>query len=99
MQTTQFPFIQVSGSPYEMGAQHGEKGKPQIDLFLDLLIGNRDRAALLSRTDTFAPLFEKYVPDLGEEIRGLAEGAKISFQEALLLQIRGEIHGVQSEGA
>ena len=99
MQMTQYPLVQVSGAPYEMGVQHGEQAKPQIDRFLDLLIGNRDRAALLSRTDTFAPLFEKYVPERVEEIRGLAEGAKISFQEALLLQIRGEIHGVQSEGA
>ena len=99
MKTTRFPLIQVSGTPYEMGVQHGKQGKAWIDRFLDLLLSGRNRAEVLSRTDAFAPLFQKYVPDLIAEIRGLAEGAQISFQEALLLQIRGEINGVQSDGA
>lgn len=99
MQTTQYPFIQVSGTPYEMGVQHGEQCEARIHRFLDILTRSRAREEILKRTDAFAPLFEKYVTERIEEVRGLAKGAKISFQEALLLQIRGEIGGVKSEQA
>jgi isopenicillin-N N-acyltransferase-like protein len=99
MQITQYPFIQVSGTPYEMGVQHGEQCEARIHRFLDMLTSGHAREEILKRTDAFAPLFEKYVPQRVEEVRGLAKGSKISFQEALLLQIRGEIGGVKSEEA
>src|SRR5689334_15611022 len=49
------------------------------------------RSAILARTHDFLPLFEQYCPLMVEELRGIAKGAQISFEEALLLQIRGEI--------
>src|SRR2546423_9818174 len=49
------------------------------------------RSAVLARTHDFLPLFEQYCPLMVEELRGIAKGAQISFEEALLLQIRGEV--------
>ncbi len=49
------------------------------------------RSSVLARTHDFLPLFAQYCPLMVEELRGIAKGAKISFEEALLLQIRGEI--------
>jgi isopenicillin-N N-acyltransferase-like protein len=49
------------------------------------------RAEVLQRTRAFLPLFERYAPGMVEELHGISEGARIDFEEALLLQIRGEI--------
>jgi isopenicillin-N N-acyltransferase-like protein len=46
---------------------------------------------VLKRTRDFIPLFERYCPLMLEELRGIAAGAGLSFEEALLLQIRGEV--------
>lgn len=49
------------------------------------------RDEILVKTHEFLPLFEHYCPAMLEELRGIADGAQISFEEALLLQIRGEV--------
>ena len=49
------------------------------------------RDEVLARTGDFLPLFEQYCPLMIEELHGIAIGAGISFEEALLLQIRGEV--------
>lgn len=98
----QFPFIKVTGSPYEMGYQHGQVCDDRIKKFVELIIKSASdgksvtKQDVLNRTKVFQPLFEEYCPKLIEEIRGLADGARISFEEALLLQIRGEINNVSS---
>jgi isopenicillin-N N-acyltransferase-like protein len=42
---------------------------------------------------TFLPAMEAFAPHLVEEIRGIAEGAKVSFAEALLVNVRAEVMG------
>lgn len=49
------------------------------------------RDDVLKKTREFLPLFEQYSPSMVQELRGIAEGARIPFEEALLLQIRGEV--------
>jgi len=99
----QFPLIKVAGSPYEMGYQHGQACEDRIRRFIQLIIegatggDSTRRQDVLNRTKVFQPLFEEYCPNLVEEVRGLAVGARISFEEALLLQIRGEINSVRAE--
>jgi isopenicillin-N N-acyltransferase-like protein len=46
---------------------------------------------VLEKTRDFVPLFERYCPRVLTELRGIAKGAGITFEEALLLQIRGEV--------
>jgi len=87
-----FPLIEVSGSPYEMGYQHGAQAAKLIERYLrwiEKLTGKlRD---LLSRNAlVFLPAIEALSPAYVEEVRGLADGADISFEEALLCQVRSE---------
>jgi isopenicillin-N N-acyltransferase-like protein len=104
-----FPQVTVRGGPFERGRQHGAQAGDLIAAHLAYLIdalcsGQRSRPAaptrgrLLERALAFLPLYEAYAPDLVEEIRGVAAGARISFAEALLLNVRGEALGVVDEG-
>lgn len=49
------------------------------------------RDEIFRKTREFLPLFEQYCPLMLVELKGIAKGAGISFEEALLLQIRGEV--------
>ena len=95
-----FPFVEVSGTAYDMGYQHGKQAADLVHKYLiwiDKLTGkSRDELCLSARA--FHLLIEKLSPLLMEEIRGLADGAGISFDEALLCQARGEAASVPPEG-
>jgi isopenicillin-N N-acyltransferase-like protein len=97
-----FPYIEVSGTPFQMGMQHGRQAAGQVRGFAEYLISaartagddrspEELRRAVLLGTHRFLPWFEQYCPTVLEEVRGLAEGAELTLEEALLLQIRGEI--------
>lgn len=91
--------IAVSGSPFERGAQYGETLRHDIRDFLSdhvarINIVRRDPLTLkeaLSMADSYIPHIEACTPQLAEEIRGLAQGAGISYREGMLLQLRREI--------
>jgi isopenicillin-N N-acyltransferase like protein len=97
-----FPYVEASGTPYQMGFQHGRQAAAPIGGFLDYLVRmshgsltgaeapEAARGRVLEAARRFLPLFEQHCPALLEEIRGVADGAGIRFEEALLLQIRGE---------
>jgi isopenicillin-N N-acyltransferase-like protein len=98
-----YPFIRVSGTPYEMGYQHGRQAAERIKRFVEIILKNAGvpeaatRRDVLERTKVFEPMFRHYVPELVEEIEGLKDGAGISFEETLLIQIRGEISHVGAD--
>jgi isopenicillin-N N-acyltransferase like protein len=96
-----FPYVEVSGSPYRMGCQHGRRAGAQVAAFVDYLVraSGREREEVLRAAARFRPLFERHCPVLLEEVRGLADGAGLRFEEALLPQIRGEIARVPAETA
>ena len=88
-----YPVIEVSGSPLEMGRQHGEKAKEQISRMLEYcfghttkrIIGGMERDVIV-HTEGLLPLAEDYAPDLVEECRGIAEGAGHDFREVFCMQ-------------
>ncbi|MFJ5264905.1 C45 family autoproteolytic acyltransferase/hydrolase [Streptomyces sp. NPDC088387] len=98
------PHLQLSGDPYQLGQQHGAARAARLRAFLD------DGLARLNHLldtpvslDSLEPILmafrseiEAGVPALAEEIRGLADGAGITQDEALLLQVRREILGYRS---
>ncbi len=96
-----FPYIEVSGTPYRMGREHGRQAATQIHGFVQHLVNcsGRSRVEVLTAAGRFRPLFERYCPLLVEEICGVADGAEIPFEEALLLQIRGEASPLLAERA
>jgi isopenicillin-N N-acyltransferase-like protein len=103
MEGHRFPLIEISGSSYAMGRQHGEAAADLIERYLLLIerITGRPREVLCRNALTFLPRIEALSPALLQEVRGLAEGAGVSFEEALLCQVRaeaGQVRAAMDEG-
>jgi predicted choloylglycine hydrolase len=89
----------VAGGPYEVGVQYGNAIAEEIDRFLrdDLARINRLRDAPLSPAAVSkfvgesAFWIEKELPAVAEQIAGLAAGAGITYEQAMLLQMRREL--------
>ena len=88
-----FPLIEVSGTSYEMGYQHGAQVTDLVKqylLWIEKLAG-QPLPEMVRMARAFLPALQDLSPALLEEIRGLADGAGISFDEALLCQVRSEV--------
>jgi predicted choloylglycine hydrolase len=97
------PFIRATGEPFEIGYQHGSARAGALHAFLDddlARIGRLSPAPV--SLDSLGSLLAAYsdqiaaaAPRLSAEIDGLASGAGISRDLAVLLQVRREIIGYQ----
>lgn len=95
------PLVRAHGEPFEAGLRHGRALAAPLRAFLDDGLTRLDRLLPRPRTlDELRPTLAAYdaeiakaAPDLAEELRGLAEGAALTYDEALLLQLRREIMG------
>jgi isopenicillin-N N-acyltransferase-like protein len=96
----EYPLIRAAGSHRELGRRHGEQAASKITAHLEKITSAErlSRDKLRERSSAYQPLFEKYCPHLLEEIRGLAEGARISLAEGLAVNIRGELSHAGQEG-
>ncbi len=85
------------GTHRKVGQDHGEalryKIKEHIELTYELAdkFSGVPREEVLSVTKKFEPFIEKYAPGFLDEIKGIGEGADITEEEAMLLQIRQEV--------
>ncbi len=95
-----FPLIYVSGTAYELGYQHGAQAAGLIQRYLLLIerVTGMPRDRLCRNALRFVPLLEAFNPKYLEEVRGLAAGAQISFDEAMLCQARAEAAYQYDEG-
>lgn len=95
-----FPYVEVSGSSHEMGLQHGQQAAPLIDRYLGWIEKQtgKTRRELGRRARAFLPLIQRLNPELLDEVRGLAEGAGLTFEEALVCQARGAAASAPAEG-
>ena len=87
--------VEVGGNPYEIGFQYG-RACPEIRKMLDIThqgFGGKDGTAVLM--DKYIPLYlpfaEKYAPEIVEEMKGMAAGAGLDFQDIFLMNITYEI--------
>ncbi len=87
-----FPLIEVRGSAYEMGQQYGEQAAELIRRYLVLIerLTGKPRDLLWRNAMKFLPRMKALSSLFVEEVSGLAEGAGISFEEAVLCQVRAE---------
>jgi isopenicillin-N N-acyltransferase like protein len=87
-----FPVLEVKGSAIEMGRQHGREAAPLIHRYLKWIerLTGKSRGELCANALRFAPYIQKLSPRYLEEVKGLAEGARIGFAEAMLCQARAE---------
>ena len=100
MGTTGLPTYEISGTRRELGRQHGEAAREQIRGSVAFYQESFERTAglkwaeILRQVPRWDPLIEAYLPGIGEELHGIAEGAGIRYEEVLALNARGELsHG------
>ncbi|MEO3973177.1 C45 family peptidase [Streptomyces sp. CAU 1734] len=99
MSTTTPPplIVRTTGGPYERGRQYGTAARERVLLSLEnyarvyeTFAGLRwDAATALA--ETFLPVIEDFNPAHPEEMRGIADGAGVSFEDVLALNLRTEI--------
>jgi len=87
-----FPLIEVRGTAYEMGRQHGEQAAELVRRYLLLIerLTGKPRDLLCRNAVRFLPRIKALSLPFVDEVRGLADGAGISFEEAVLCQVRAE---------
>jgi len=92
-------IVDVSGSGRDRGRAHGEILRDRIAEALDrwdaeagerMGIPAADHVAGLLDATRFLPAIESATPDLLEEVRGIAEGAAVSFERVLAYNLMDE---------
>jgi isopenicillin-N N-acyltransferase like protein len=87
------PVLDLSGTPAQMGAAHGEAQRERIrayvDRFLGWLVGNAavslTEEELWARWAPQAAVNQRAAPALVEEMRGIARGSGVAFERIFLL--------------
>lgn len=90
-------FAELSGTPYEIGFGHGSKAREyvmnSIHMYQEMFLTNAgvkwDDAKTVSRK--YIPLIEQYDPEILDEMRGIADGAGLDFEDILALNARSEV--------
>ncbi len=87
---TRIPFLEVSGSNYEMGFQIGKKFRKNIKNVLDGsdVIRNKFSERFSAKC---RKLCDRDFPQYVEELKGMAEGAGQTYPDLFLLQIEKEV--------
>ncbi|HTD03731.1 C45 family peptidase, partial [Undibacterium sp.] len=100
-----FPLVEVSGSAYERGVQHGravpERVKGSVALYRDQLAR---RGVSIEVTDMLArqvvPKICAFDESYFDEMKGIADGAGVTIEEIILINCRTEMmYGHASLGA
>ncbi|WP_025692376.1 C45 family autoproteolytic acyltransferase/hydolase [Paenibacillus zanthoxyli] len=87
----------LQGTPREIGVQHGQQGKEEVLLSLELYERLFYEQARISWADArqtaklFLPAIESGYADFMEEMAGVAYGAGVDFEDILTLHARSEI--------
>jgi len=93
-------YVELSGSGYERGVQHGKALRAEIADILRRFKGElkisreRDPDSLITEflhaTD-FIPAIKKWTPDLLDEVKGIADGSGQKFETIFAYQLPDEI--------
>ncbi|MCX6016925.1 MAG: C45 family autoproteolytic acyltransferase/hydrolase [Chloroflexi bacterium] len=92
-----FPILTLTGSPRSRGEQHGRafamRVRCSIATYARLFAYYRgvDWDEMQRRATAFLPLLENTAPHLLDEMRGIAIGAGVAFEEILALNTRTEL--------
>src|SRR5262249_28123937 len=91
-----FPFVSVSGAPYERGRQHGQAAAARVRRSAELYNGTLDKLGFTGQRATelirkFAGQIEAFGPHYIEEMRGIADGSGIPFDHVLMINARTEV--------
>jgi len=101
------PLIELAGTPFEMGLAHGRAMKEAIADFAAGIaaVHQANNPYLRAEHDTLMAFclrnlgfLEKFSPGLVEEMRGIAQGAGLTFEEILHLNCFLELEDVRAPG-
>lgn len=96
MTPTAFPLIEISGSPEARGRQYGQKAADRINKGVSHYteqLGklSLDTSKLSALINDYLPVMESFDPAHVAEMRGIAVGAEIPFENVVLLNARTEL--------
>ncbi|KAJ4983209.1 isopenicillin n acyltransferase [Stagonosporopsis vannaccii] len=98
-------FVECKGTPYEIGFQHGQAAKIQIDkciaFYAKLFLRNCkiEWSQVLEHASTFEQQAKSNWPAYHEEMRGIADGAGKELLDIVAINVRTEINfGLFSDG-
>jgi hypothetical protein len=94
-------FLELHGAPFEIGRLHGMALRHQIfdqiatmKAQLDGVFGAQNAARIISwvvNETTFVRDYKRYLPEVYDEMAGLAEGAEVPFSDILLINMFEEV--------
>jgi len=92
----QFPFVSVSGAPFERGVSYGQQARERVhgsvrlygQTLVHLGYSEQARKRLI---DFFAKEIENFAPHYVEEMRGIAQGAGVTFEDIVMINARTEV--------
>lgn len=90
------PLIEISGLPRERGRQYGAQAAGRIAKGVSHYAAQLQAMGLgwpeiRALVDDYLPVIERFEPAYVEEMRGIAEGADVPFEQIALLNARTEI--------
>jgi len=80
-------IIECSGTPLEIGKAVGESLREEIRYNLEKLIKETDRKAFSDRLPIFYKVLQTCLPDILDEIRGMAYGANLPVDDIMMLNV------------
>jgi isopenicillin-N N-acyltransferase-like protein len=91
-----FPLIEISGAPHQRGREYGRQAAARIrkgasQYLAQLKALSLDSAGVAALVREYLPVIERFEPAYVEEMRGIAEGASVPFEDVVLLNARTEI--------
>jgi isopenicillin-N N-acyltransferase-like protein len=94
--TDPFPFLSVSGTPYERGRQHGQALAARVRHSAALYGGTLEKLGFGGVRGTelirkFAVQIEAFGAHYIEEMRGIADGAELAFEQVVMINARTEV--------
>jgi len=93
------PIIELSGTGYERGLQHGKQLKNEIAEVLEkwkaniVVVTKRDADSVITdllTTTNFEPAIKRWTPDLIDEVKGIADGSEQKYNDIFAFQLVDE---------
>lgn len=103
MQTAKIKVVTASGSPYQIGYQHGlaaaEEVRFSIDTYQQMFLNysHLTWVEAKKRSQAYVPYIKEFDPTLLEEMAGIADGAQVTLEDILALNARSEVVMMQGE--
>jgi isopenicillin-N N-acyltransferase like protein len=97
MASGQYPHVRVEGPPRERGRQYGEQARGRVlrsrdayeEVFGHYTSWSWDR--VIEEAERYVSPIHAFRPEYLEEMRGVAEGSGLRFEDVLALNVRSEV--------